>query len=406
MTLHEDMNAGCPSRELPDKQILRVGWLIDGQGGPIAADQVVVVHRGRIQSIAPWHPVRFGMTDYVDLTGATLMPALMDAHVHLAFSGTLDETRRQAQLQQTPGQTEKAVLMHLQAHLDNGIGAVRDAGDRSGRVLEIKGRQQTPLHLAATCWAWHAPGRYGAMIGQAPNSGKSLSQAVAAACRGVDHIKLIQSGINSLDDFGRPTAPQFSQAELIAVRQFAVSRGLPVMVHANGREAVQSALAAGCDSIEHGYFMGPDNLLRMADQQVFWVPTLAPMAALSQLGCLTSQQTAVARRTLDHQMEQIAAAGRFGVRIALGTDAGSLGVDHGTAVRLEIALLMAAGLSLPQAVQCATWNASELLGLAGRGALITGCSADMVAVHGSPEQLPENLAGIQGLCIRGRWYKK
>lgn len=394
-----------PLEKSLDKQVLRVGWFIDGQGGPIAVDQVIVIHKGRIQSVEPWRPERFGTPGLIDLTGATLLPALMDAHVHLAFSGTLDQSRRQTQLQQTPGQTEKAVLMHLQAHLDSGISAVRDAGDRSGRVLAMKHRQQTPLYLAATCWAWHAPGRYGAMIGQAPNSGNSLLQAVAAACRGADHIKLIQSGINSLDDFGRQTAPQFPQAELIAVRQFAASSGLAVMVHANGREAVRSALVAGCDSIEHGYFMGPDNLQRMADQQVFWVPTLVPMAALARPGYLTPEQADVARRTLEHQIEQVAAAHRFGVRIALGTDAGSLGVDHGTAVRREMGLLMAAGISLPRAVQCATCNAAELLGLAGRGALIPGGSADMVAVHGSPEQLPESLTGIQGLCIQGRWYK-
>lgn len=406
MTTHEDMGASSQFQKLRGKQILRVGWLIDGQGGPIAPDQVIVVHEGRIQLVEPWRSERSGTPGLIDLTGATLLPALMDAHVHLAFSGTLDQSRRQAQLQQTSGQTEQTVLMHLQAHLDSGVSAVRDGGDRSGRVLEIKHRRETPLHLAATCWAWHAPGRYGAMIGQAPDPGMSLSQAAAGACRDVDHIKLIQSGINSLDHFGRRTAPQFDQAELVALRRFAESRGLPVMVHANGPEAVQSALAAGCDSIEHGYFMGPDNLRRMADRQVFWVPTLAPMAALSQPGCLPPKQADVARRTLEHQLEQVADALKFGVRIVLGTDAGSLGVDHGTAVRREMALLMEAGMPLLLAVRCATAKAAKLLGLAGRGALHPGGSADMVVVHGSPEQLPESLANIQGLCIRGTWYKK
>jgi imidazolonepropionase-like amidohydrolase len=389
-----------------EKQVLRVGWLIDGQGGSIAADQAVVIHQGRIQSVEPWRPERFGTPGLIDLTGATLLPALMDAHVHLAFSGTLDDVRRQAQLSQTSGQTEQAVLKHIQAHLDNGISAVRDGGDRSGRVLEIKGRQRTPLHVAATCWAWHAPGRYGAMIGQAPDSDKPLALAVSAACRGVDHIKLLQSGINSLNDFGRQTAPQFSLAELTAVRGFATSAGIPVMVHANGHEAVRTALAAGCDSIEHGYFMGMVNLRRMADRHVFWVPTLAPMAALARPDCLSPEQADVARRTLAHQMEQVDAACRFGVRIVLGTDAGSLGVDHGTSVRRELALLMEAGMSLPRAVQCATSNAAALLGLAGRGALLPGCSADMIVVHGGPGKLPGSLARIRGLCIQGRWYRK
>ena len=400
------MNAGCPQWEIPGRQILRVGWLIDGQGESIAADQAVVIHQGRIQSVEPWHPARSGTAGLIDLSGATLLPALMDAHVHLAFSGTRDEARRQAQLRQTPGQTEEAVLTHLKAHLNCGISAVRDGGDRSGRVLEIKYRQKTPLYVAATCWAWHAPGRYGAMIGQPPNSGESLAQAVSAACCGVDHIKLLQSGINSLNRYGHQTAPQFSQAELVAVRRFATSMGIPVMVHANGWQAVRIALVAGCDSIEHGYFMGMENLRRMADQQIFWVPTLEPMAALAQPGCLAREQADVARRTLAHQMELVAAAGRVGVRVVLGTDAGSLGVDHGASVHRELALLMAAGMSLPRAVQCATSNAAALLRLAGRGTLRPGCSADMIAVHGSPDQLPGSLVRIRGLCIQGIWYKK
>jgi imidazolonepropionase-like amidohydrolase len=199
MTIHEDMGVPFQSQEVREDQSLRVGWLIDGQGGPIAEDQVVVIRKGRIQSVGPWRPELSSISGLIDLSGATLLPALMDVHVHLALSGTLDEDRRQDQLRQTPEQIEQTVYTHIQAHLANGIGAVRDGGDKSGRVLKVRNRQTTLLHLAATCWAWHAPGRYGAMIGQAPNSGKSLSQAVAGACQGVDHIKLLQSGINSRD---------------------------------------------------------------------------------------------------------------------------------------------------------------------------------------------------------------
>jgi imidazolonepropionase-like amidohydrolase len=392
--------------EYPENQALRVGWLIDGNGGPIAVDQVVVIHNGRIRSIQSWRPELSETPGLIELSGDTLLPALMDAHVHLAFSGTLDEDRRKDQLQQTFQQTEQTVSAHLQKYMACGVSAVRDGGDRSGRVLDIKYRQKTPLHLSATCWAWHAPGRYGSMIGKPPDSGQSLSQAVADACGRADHIKLLQSGINSVDYFGRPTAPQFSRSELAAVKQFAESRGVPVMVHANGAEAVRIALDAGCDSIEHGYFMGTDNIRRMADQQVCWVPTLAPMDALSRSGCLAPERADVARRTLEHQMEQVAAAGPLGVRIALGTDAGSYGVDHGTSVRREMRLLMEAGLSLPRAVQCATSIAAELMDLTGRGVLRPGCAADMVAVHGSPDRLPESLANIRGLCIQGRWSKK
>jgi imidazolonepropionase-like amidohydrolase len=388
-----------------EKQVLRVGWLIDGFGGPVATDQVVIIDQGRIRSIEPWHPALCTTLDSVNLTDTTLLPALMDAHVHLALSGTLDENRRRAQLQQSPGEIGRVVNSHLQDHLDHGIIAVRDGGDKWGQVLKVKHRQKTPVHLAATCWAWHAAGRYGAMIGRTPDPGESLSQAAERSCRRTDHIKLIQSGINSLACFGRLTAPQFAQEELFALSRFAKSQGLPIMVHANGPDPVESVLNAGCTSIEHGYFMGADNLMRMADHRVFWVPTAAPMAALARPGLLTAEQADVARRTLEHQMEQIVLARQSGVQIALGTDAGSLGVDHGTAVRREMAVFMSAGMSLPQAVRCASTQVAQLLGLDGRGGLQAGGSADLLVVPGSPEQLPASLEKIQGLCIQGVWYK-
>ncbi len=394
------------SFQVQENKILRVGWLIDGRGGPLVTDQVIVVDQCRIESIRPFHGSPLQDADLLDLSGATVLPALMDAHVHLAFSGTLNADLRQAQLGYTWQQSVAAVNTHLQAQLDNGIVAVRDGGDKLGQVLKVKSCQKTPVHLAATCWAWHAPGRYGAMIGRAPIPGQSLSDAVVHAPQGLDHIKLIQSGINSLDHFGLETAPQFSETDLALVRRFALSKGLPVMVHANGRKAVQSALDAGCDSIEHGYFMGRDNLRRMADRQVFWVPTAIPMAALTRDGVVSPALADVARRTLEHQLKQIASGHQSGVRIALGTDAGSMGADHGTAVRRELALLMDAGLSLPQAVKCATFNTAQLLGLEDRGALQPGCRADLIAVHGSPEHLPASLENIAGLCIDGRWWQR
>jgi len=404
------MDAGRRNNHQPleaqARQILRVGWLVDGRGGPVAEDQVVRIDQGRIRSVAPYFSSSLRDAGLFDLTGTTILPALMDAHVHLAFSGSLNPTIRQVQLEQTPLQAEAAIKAHLQAHLDNGIIAVRDAGDNLGQVLKIKSDHKTPVHLAATCWAWHAPGRYGAMIGRAPGPGESLAQAVARCPRGMDHIKLIQSGINSLDRFGLETTPQFSDAELVAVSRAAARQGLPIMVHANGRAAVLSALAAGCDSIEHGYFMGLDNLRRMADQQVFWVPTAIPMAALTRDGVLSPARADVARRTLEHQMQQIETARQSGVRIALGTDAGSMGADHGAAVRGELALLMDAGLSLPQAVKCASLNVARLMGLKDRGALQPGWRADFIAVHGSPDQLPGSLENIAGLCICGRWWKR
>jgi imidazolonepropionase-like amidohydrolase len=385
---------------------LRIGWLIDGQGGAVRNDVVMALRDGRVVSIAP--SARQPAAT-LDLSHATVLPALMDAHVHLTWSGTSDPGRRAAQLNLAPRQAAAAIGRHMRAYWQCGVVALRDGGDRRGDARHYKSNggadgPDPPLSVKVSGWAWHSPGRYGAMLGRAPAHGMSLAEAVAAELEPIDHVKVLQSGINSLDRFGHQGGPQFSEEALRAVVRLAHGAQKPVMAHANGPTAVRMAIESGCDSIEHGYFMGEDNMRRLADKGAVWVPTAIPMAALAAADDLSPVQQDVARRTLDHQLEQIHKAHSLGVMIALGTDAGGQGVEHGIAVRRELGLLMAAGLGLAQAVRCASLNAARLMRLAGRGALIPGWSADFIVVPGSPDALPGTLQTIQAICLAGRWF--
>ena len=390
---------------------MRVGWLIDGLGGPTQSDVLICIVDDRIGSLAPYAGLADTYRPFYDLSQAAVLPAIMDTHVHLALSGNQDPQLRQAQLAYSREQTREAVAHHLIQHWQSGIVAVRDGGDPNGVVLQfIQDRRHlhhhAPVHVSATCWAWHADGRYGSMIGRTPPAGLSLEAAVAAMPGGADHLKVIQSGVNSLDAFGHSTNPQFSQAQLQAAFSAARHKGLSVMVHANGRQPVQMALRAGCNSIEHGYFMGRDNLQYMADHGIVWTPTAVPMAALARSPSLTAAQTEVARRTLDHQLEQIALGHRLGVEMVLGTDAGSQGVDHGLAVAEELGLLVSAGLPLEKAVACGTANAARLLGLPQRGALRPGWAADFIVVPGGAHELIRDVRSIRVLSAGGRWWRR
>lgn len=395
-----------PAATPAQSQWLRIGWLIDGLGGPVQHNVAMAVHDGRIAAIGPDIDAGAGALDF---SRVTVLPALMDAHVHLAFSGTEDPQARNAQLNAAPEAVRAVVTRHLRDQWQCGVVAVRDGGDRGGEVLHCKRHCPPPVEQAITVfspgWAWHAFGRYGTMIGRHPQEGQTLADALAPHLPAIDHLKLLQSGINSLARCGPQGGPQFSETDLRAAIRAAHAAGKPVMVHANGDIAVRMALEAGCDSIEHGYFMGPGNLRRMADQLVTWVPTAIPMAALAQAQGLTQQQKDIARRTLDHQLDQIRQANDLGVPIALGTDAGGQGVHHGHAVRQELRLLMTAGLSLSQAIRCATRNAAYLMGLQDRGALTPGHRADFIAVPGPPDRLPEGLATIQSIQLSGRSYE-
>ncbi len=110
----------------------------------------------------------------------------------------------------------------------------------------------------------------------------------------------------------------------------------------------------------------------------------------------------MARKNLDHQLEQIRQANDLGVRMAIGTDAGSLGVHHGEAVREEIGIFLVTGLGLEEAVKSATSLGAALLGLGDRaGCLIPGSPATFLAVRGSPERLLEALRFPERVYFRG-----
>jgi imidazolonepropionase-like amidohydrolase len=231
---------------------------------------------------------------------------------------------------------------------------------------------------------------------------ETLAAAISADSDRIDHVKIINSGLNSLKQYGKETLPQFDLQTLGPAVVAARARGLKTMVHANGRLPVKIALAAGCSSIEHGFFMGHENLRKMADQQVAWVPTAITMLAYSEKLDAHSIEADIARRNFEHQLEQMALARKYGVTVVLGTDAGSLGVHHGASVRRELALLIQAGFSIAEAVRCGTHNGAKLLGLSHAGDLRPGKEATFIAVEGSPSGLVDGLGQIRAFYIKGR----
>ena len=279
-----------------------------------------------------------------------------------------------------------------------------------------------PVQLKVAGVAWHQTDRYGKMIGKSPEASETLGQSICKHIQFVDHIKIVNSGLNSLVRFGKETSPQFGVTELKEAVKIGKRFGCKTMVHANGKKPVEIALKSGCHSIEHGFFMGKENLKRMADKQVSWVPTAVTMKAYrdtfeQRIKSFRAQghsedpsmlrinkMAQGASRNLGHQLEQIHQAKKLGVTIALGTGAGSIGVYHGRSLWEEIRLLMAAGYSVPEAIQCATLNGARLLNLNGYGVIDKGAVATFVAVNGSPYDLPDSLGRIVAFYIKGREY--
>lgn len=393
---------------MPNQYQILAGWLIDGTGGPIQHRVIIKVVQGLIRSIRPVVAEDRQRGELMDFSTHTLLPGLVDCHVHLVMSGSVDPAVRQRQLDISFEEARQVIDRHLRQHMAAGVVAVRDGADHAGHAHCFRAisplAKGHPLIVRTAGKAWHAAGRYGRLIGKAVDPAASLLTAVRGQLHDSgsgrpDHIKIVNSGLNSLDHFGRQTSAQFDPAELKSVVAEASRQGIPVMVHANGFLPVRDAIEAGCRSIEHGFFMGPENLQRLADRQCFWVPTAVTMLAYAAQLDPAQPQAHMAARNLEHQLEQLAQAKRLGVRVALGTDAGSLGVRHGLAVIEEMRLLRLAGFSITEIIQCASAHGAELLAWQNAGQLKRGYAACLLAVPGEPDLLPQSLAKTSPLLL-------
>ena len=379
-----------------EKTIL-AGWIVDGIGSPVREKMLVRIRKGIFQEIRPFSDGAVNPSEFIDLSACTLLPALVDAHVHLSMSGAVDQNIRMRQLSDDLETAKKSISRHLAQLLAHGVLAVRDGGDRNGYAQRYKedtmDEQDAPVSLRVAGKAWHKPGRYGSFVGRALEKGR-LADGLSRGNGHIDHVKIIQSGLNSLTHFGKESLPQFQLNELSEAVAVAAGLGLKTMAHANGRLPVGIALLAGCSSVEHGFFMGEENLALMAERGIYWVPTAFAMKACGTCADEQGREHRIAMKNLEHQLEQMALARRLGVSLAVGTDAGSIGVHHGSGIIEELKLFIEAGFSMEEAIKCASSNGADLLGLERRGRIQKGWCADFVVVKGSPSSLPESLSNI------------
>jgi len=386
---------------------IRAGWLIDGSGRPARPDVLLELEDGLIAGLEEGaeRAKLPAERPLLDLAGRTIIPGLVDAHVHLFMSPTSREEIRRGQLASSYQALEPVMAGHAAALLRAGVLAARDGGDYGGFSLRFRDQrlQGAGLRLTSPGRALHAPGRYGRLIGRPPQPGLGLAGSIRAGAAGLDHVKLVNSGLNSLTRFGRLTRPQFSPAELRAATAAAGELGLKVMVHANGPAPVADAVRAGCRSIEHGFFMGRDSLKLMADLGCVWVPTAVTMRGLSETLPPGDPRAGVARQNLEAQLEQLGLARDLGVRVACGSDSGSLGVVHGRSLAREMALFVRAGFGLEEAVAAASALGADLLGLEGElGRLAPGRPATFLVFEGPPAGLLQRLGRPERIFLRGR----
>jgi len=282
-----------------------------------------------------------------------------------------------------------------------GIIAVRDAGDKDGVGLALSklyARANRPLmpYVDSPGAAIHHQGRYGNFVSEPIENFASPKDCVEARAKaGADRIKLIVTGSINFEQGAVVSRPQMTAEEIAEIVRVAKSFGKRTFAHASGDAGIEIAIEGGVDSIEHGYFVRDDQLARMRDRQIAWVPTFAPVQKqldyAGRLGWNLKVNTNL-KNILEQHAASLVKAHKIGVPIIAGSDAGALGVLHGIGLMDELALMARAGLPLLAVVNAATGTASERLAFKEKfGQIKTGFQSRFMLTRHSPLEEIANL---------------
>jgi imidazolonepropionase-like amidohydrolase len=390
--------------ERPHRTVLRAAWLFDGTEAHLKADPVVVLDGPKISSIG-FGAVAAAAADQdvvVDLGEVTLLPGLVDTHVHLGFDASADPV---ANLQ-ARNDAEVLVAMRQAGRtaLAGGVTTVRDLGDRDYLSLGLRDDQAMPTIVAAGPPITTAAGHCHFLGGVATAGVHGVRAAVRKHVeRGVDVIKIMATG-GQLTPGSHQHLAQFTTEELTAAVEEAHRHGLPITAHAHGTAGIRNAAAAGVDGLEHASFWSEDGvddpgdlISVIAAKQIVVGATvgLVPIPGAMPPPAILKRAPAIIANT--RRMQQ------SGVRVVAGTDAGIAPVKPHDVLRYAIPQLVDLGMTPVDALITVTSVAAQVCGLATtKGRIAPGYDADILAIAGNPFTEPDAIHRIRAVYSRGR----
>jgi imidazolonepropionase-like amidohydrolase len=388
-----------------ERLILRGATVIDGTGAPPARGLAVVVEGDRIVAVVPADRAASGRV--LELDGLTLLPGLINCHVHLCLGGEPDPVRPLRE--EAVALTALKALVRARQTLEAGVTTVRDLGGRDYVELAVRdairsGLVPGPRILAAgrgICMT----GGHGWWFGREADGPVEVRRAVREQLKaGADVIKLLATG-GVMTPGVDPHAPQLDLDEIRAAVDEARKAGRRVAAHAQAAQGIAWCVEAGVTSVEHGVFLTEAVAARMARDGVALVPTLVAPEAIVRGGLEASIPEFMVRKAealrVRHR-EAFRLALRAGVTVAAGTDAGTPLNPHGSLVP-ELRLMVEEGLSPLGALQAATATAARVLGLEQEtGRVAPGLAADLLAVAGDPTERIEALDAVRLVMVRGQ----
>lgn len=384
------------------KHLFQNGKIFDGRGKTIESGWVLVEGE-RIAEVGST-PMLKGFDpswQVTDLAGRTLMPGLIDGHVHICFDAG------PAAGQEVYGKSEASLALVAAQNAAKTVAAgfttVRDMGGKNFVNLSLRdainaGQIPGPRVLSAghnICMT----GGHGWQFGREADGPYEVRRAVREQMRaGADLIKFMCTG-GTLTKTGKPGQTQFTGEELRAGIEEAHNAGLKTAAHAKGIEGTHNALAAGIDTIEHGAMLNDELIELMLKRGVYVLPTLSSGANIIERGTAAGIPDWVvekAKRFRPLRLESLSRAKAAGVKVAFGTDSGVPFNLHGKNA-FELIHIQEIGLSPAEALIAATSLNAEMLGLDGRvGTIAPGFVADLIIVDGDP------LADIKIMAAPGK----
>ncbi|MBU0669585.1 MAG: amidohydrolase family protein [Alphaproteobacteria bacterium] len=401
---------------LADTTVVHAGNVITDADSEPMGPATITVTDGRIVSVeSGWNAGPAG-AETVRLEGMTVVPGLIDLHVHLTGDPGGDFWKDAVEPEEwgvVVGAKNAAKTLRA------GFTTVREAGSaqHSGFALR-RGTEQGMIEgprIVAAGPSLAIVGGHGDVSGFRPEVNAVLASGYTctgpvecaekvrrASQNGADIIKITATG-GVLSQQGRGLEAHFSDAEMTSIADTAHSLGLQVMAHAHGARGIEAAARAGIDSIEHATYLDAAAAEAMKANGTVLVPTLMAFQGVTERlgqGVYTPVVEDKIRAVAETAKVFMGKAYRWGVPIAFGTDAGVF--DHGRNAE-EFALMVAQGMSHREAFASATTVAAQVLQMEGEiGRLAPGYSADMIAVAGNPLEDVTVLETVDWVMVRGR----